>query len=94
MNWLNVSFSILNLCVSCDTNFQLNNQTVEVYLIQPAEIDSDAEEYINSTKKKSAMDKNPEMMAMLEMTGKEMFSHRVRAPDVTTDDEEIGIRGF
>ncbi|KAJ1785297.1 hypothetical protein LPJ59_006173, partial [Coemansia sp. RSA 2399] len=55
---------------------------VEAWLVRPAKRDDDDGDA--SQPKKSAMDANPEAVAMLEMAGRTMHSKMVREPDMDT----------
>ncbi|KAJ1664880.1 hypothetical protein IW140_003699 [Coemansia sp. RSA 1813] len=55
---------------------------VEAWLVRPAKHDDDFDDANDGQPKKSAMDANPEAVALLEMANKTMYSKMVREPDM------------
>ncbi|KAJ2381930.1 hypothetical protein GGI23_007474, partial [Coemansia sp. RSA 2559] len=58
--------------LSCSSEFDVD--VVEAWLVRPAKRDDDDDDGDTSQPKKSAMDANPEAVAMLEMAGRTMHS--------------------
>ncbi|XP_045125360.1 MTOR-associated protein MEAK7-like [Portunus trituberculatus] len=82
--WLDYDFGKGSVSPSCTTfrspqlspNQQLEIKSIEVWAVGPEEEDSDDED-----QKKSALDRNPEASAMLEMMGKGRVSEGLREED-------------
>lgn len=82
--WLDYDFGKGSVAPTCTTysspplspHQELEVANIEVWALGPEEEDSDEEE--GSRKKKSALDKNPEARAMLDMMGKVAVSDGYR----------------